>query len=626
MTAPRLVIRGLLQVLLLLVFKRGSAQYSNIRPIYDEFGYEVDGSYVLERMAMRSTALGIRGVSIFNFTVIPRTVEVPAPLLPQAFYELHDQDSYQETWGPSSKISLVVPTLWGMADLTKMPIGIPYNGHAGYDVPRMTSKSDPRRLLPSPRLVSRTVHEPTLTSGHNLPELTNILQVWGQFVDHDLTATPALRAPDGSNVKCCEQVHLSANYQIDRGVFNGGSCHPIYIPPGDRFFSSSCMNFARSMPAKRARDCDPDAPKEVRQQMNMITAWMDSSQVYSSTMKSSQELRVYHRGLMRVTEDELLPEDKDSECLKENPGDYCFLAGEGRVNEHPALTVMHTVFHRFHNRVALAISNINPRWSDETVRESAFRFGHTLIPSFFSMGEVQVRLFTLFNRPKFVLNRRETSIHNMCNGLMSDPMFHPDRFMGSDLVDHLFQDKNVSLDLASLNIQRSRDHGLPGYNAYRGFCKLPVYKNFEDMYQQDPERAEMFSRVYDDVDDIDLFPGGLSEKALPGGVVGPTFACIIARQFHVAKFGDRFWYESTDGPGAFTADQLAEIRKMTLSKAMCYGSSIKTASVNVFLTAGTFLPRGVQLPNGVYVTQNRYVPCEDLPDIDLRKWYDPAAQ
>lgn len=42
---------------------------------------------------------------------------------------------------------------------------------------------------------------------------------------------------------------------------------------------------------------------------------------------------------------------------------------------------------------------------------------------------------------------------------------------------------------------------------------------------------------------------------------------------------------------------------MTLSKAMCYGSSIKTASVNVFLTAGTFLPRGVQLPNGVYVTQ-----------------------
>lgn len=53
---------------------------------------------------------------------------------------------------------------------------------------------------------------------------------------------------------------------------------------------------------------------------------------------------------------------------------FCFTsllcrAGEGRVNEHPALTVMHTVFHRFHNRVALALSNINPRWSDETVRE-----------------------------------------------------------------------------------------------------------------------------------------------------------------------------------------------------------------------------------------------------------------
>lgn len=55
-----------------------------------------------------------------------------------------------------------------------------------------------------------------------------------------------------------------------------------------------------------------------------------------------------------------------------------------------------------------------------------------------------------------------------------------------------------------------------------------------------------------DVDDIDYYVGGLSEKQVNGALLGPTFSCIVALQFRDFKKGDRFFYENGPSATAFT--------------------------------------------------------------------------
>lgn len=55
--------------------------------------------------------------------------------------------------------------------------------------------------------------------------------------------------------------------------------------------------------------------------------------------------------------------------------------------------------------------------------------------------------------------------------------------------------------------------------------------------------ADALSRLYGSPDEVDLFIGGISEKPLPGAVLGPTFVCIVGDQFSRLRRGDRFFYE-----------------------------------------------------------------------------------
>lgn len=63
---------------------------------------------------------------------------------------------------------------------------------------------------------------------------------------------------------------------------------------------------------------------------------------------------------------------------------------------------------------------------------------------------------------------------------------------------------------------------------------------------------ELLKHLYEDVDDVDLLAGIMSENYIKNTFVGPTLFCIMARQMNVYRFGDRFWFERGDQYHSFT--------------------------------------------------------------------------
>lgn len=66
----------------------------------------------------------------------------------------------------------------------------------------------------------------------------------------------------------------------------------------------------------------------------------------------------------------LLPpesENPERDCTARPRHLFCFIAGDERVNEQIHLTVLHTLYVRDHNRIAIELGRLNPHWDDERI-------------------------------------------------------------------------------------------------------------------------------------------------------------------------------------------------------------------------------------------------------------------
>ncbi len=328
--------------------------------------------------------------------------------------------------------------------------------------------------------------------------MSAFVYAWGQFIDHDLDLTSSATPSTAFNIS---------------------------VPTGDPSFDPHGTG-TQVIPLSRSK-YDPTTGTNAanpRQQVNDITAYLDGSMVYGSDATRAAALRTFSGGRLKTSAGNLLPLNTaglpSDSATHQFPNSQLFLAGDVRANENIELTSLQTLFVREHNRIADGITHANPMLSDEDVFQqarsqvvaeieaitfneflpallgpnavraytgykanvnpaianefstAAFRVGHTMLGDdveFLDNQGQAVRaalpLSQAFFNPGVV---EATGIDPILKYLASDRAEEVDTKVVDGLRNFLFgAPGDGGLDLASLNVQRGRDHGLADYNTTR---------------------------------------------------------------------------------------------------------------------------------------------------------------
>lgn len=434
---------------------------------------------------------------------------------------------------------------------------------------------------PSPRIISNNICASTVDEPNSLG-LTNMCWMWGQFLDHELDLTPTNSAETANMTTPPDDEYPNYTIPFERSKFNEGVTTP-------------------------------------RQQINTISSFIDATNVYGFNNVRAMALRCNDTTgkLSTTTADngELIPiyNTKGLENAAphgSNPEDF-FLCGDIRANENLHLTAMHTLFIREHNRLCDYVVQKHPIMAgeDESVYQQArrivsgqmqqityyeflpallgdyaphchceyssannpdtatefstvgYRLGHSLLPGVIPVGtDSEILLRDAFFRPSWI---QQNGIDTLLVGTVGSVCNEFDTNITPAVRNFLFgpPEAGMMLDLASLNIQRGRDHGIPDYNTVREAYGLPRVTAFSQI-SSDPVVQSKLATTYATVDDIDPWVGALAEDHLPTAAVGPLVTAILVDQFTRLKNGDRFWWENDP---ALSNEDKEIIKNTTLS-------------------------------------------------------------
>jgi len=514
---------------------------------------------------------------------------------------------YRSINGSNNNISSSSKTNWGAAGITLFR-----------EMPAQYGPSDPSGAMgginrPSPRAISNAVIDEPVTQFNTL-HLSTLVYQWGQFLDHDMSATPT------------------------------GTTEYVPIP-----LPSTEVIFTEAIPFNRSDyQMTTDARgNKLRQQLNMITSFIDGSNVYGSDSKRATWLRTMRNGKMKTSSGNFLPYNTRNGELSgaidlnapgmANDSDHhvkTFVAGDDRAAENPVLTSLHTLFVREHNRICDSLIRIGMR-NDEQMYQIArkivgaeieaityqeflpalgvilqpysgykdnvrpdimnsfatasYRIGHTMVSDEVllrdnnceEVGPGEMELIDVFWTPQITATY---GIDAFIKGASSHDQYETDTRINSVLRNFLFVSASspvrFGIDLGSLNIQRGRDHGLPDYNTARLFYTGKAARRFSDITSVD-SLADSLQMLYKSVNNVDLWIGILAEDHLPGKSVGRTMNAMLKAQFENLRDGDYYFYLNDPYLPNAIRDQ---IKRTKFSDIIRRNTGLSNIAVNAFRT------------------------------------------
>jgi hypothetical protein len=462
----------------------------------------------------------------FLILVLAAFTVFPTKAVSQSVYEYRTIDGYgNNLWHPE----------WGSAGVTLLRFAdVGYEDRIGY--PGGQDRRSARAI--SNILAAQNGSVP------NSAGVSDFVWQWGQFLDHDIDLTPEAYPQE-----------------------------PFYIavPESDPFFDPEDEGNKYIFLNRSIYD-GGYTRRHPREQLNLITAYIDASNVYGSNGVRATALRTLEGGKLKTNSGgQFLPFNTEDLPNAGGRDPRLFLAGDVRANEQIALTAMHTLFVREHNRLCDEIAAENPSLSDQHIYQWARKIVGAQM-QVITYNEFLPVLLGPDALPRYrgykrrvnagIVNEFSTAAYRFGHSMLSPTLLRVNmpgnEPVATELRDAFFnprlvrQGGGIACILRGLATQRAQEvdnkivngvrnflFGEPGQGGVRRAYGLGRVRDFSDITSE----ASLAS-VYDSIDDMDLWVAGLAEDHVSGGLLGEPFRTILIDQFVRLRDGDRFWYQN----------------------------------------------------------------------------------
>ena len=431
----------------------------------------------------------------------------------------------------------------------------------------------------NPRMISNLICTQEISQENELG-LSDLVFTFLQFIDHDITATE-----EGTDDK--------APIAIPQG--------DVYFDPFGT--GTQYMNFTRVAVAEGTGSSNENPRQQINTITAWMDASMvygsDSERANWLRSFDTGKLKVSNSPQGDLLPYNTISGEFDDDIDVEAPfmsgetnsdGSYnkVFVTGDVRGNEQLGLTALHLLFVKEHNRIcderiangyrsdeanyqyarkivggiiqAIFYNELAPLLGIKTgsnryrfykspnifneFATAAFRLGHTMLNENLhaidqDCNETVLPLAQAFFRPDLL---QQHEIGEVLGGLSTKAQQEVDVQITDAVRNFLFGPPGAGgFDLASLNIQRGRDHGLPDYNTLRGYFGVGEVQRFNQITSNRDLRIALRT-AYGSVNNIDPWIGMLAEDKANDEVFGPLFKAILSEQFTNIKEADRFYF------------------------------------------------------------------------------------